>query len=279
MDGDSSGDDAHLGRVEAALATLSGVDIRAAVVIEHLRERGIGVDVLEQGETLADVVLAIAALHEDVRALRTLDELVQRACIESANRMGFDASGTAETAQRLRERLLLPGPRREASLATYDGRGPLLAWLRVSAARQALMLRRSEARHDAEELDPAAAVEPYFDPELSALKTDGAQAVKQAFHAAFDDLPARDKVLLAYHYLDRLTLRQIGRILGVDASTVQRRLRRVRGSLLAGTQRHFVASSDVAGAELDQVLGLVRSQLDLSVSRLLRAQREGEESR
>lgn len=272
--------DASIEIVARALGTLAPISTSATAIFNTLQTLGIGAADLsrlaDQG-TLGDMVLVAACLAGDPRALRILDQDVQRACAESSARLRFDASANAETAQRLRARLLVGGPRTGPALATYDGRGPLLAWLRVSASRQALMLRRAEARHETEAVDTASAVEPFFDPELGVLKADSAVVVTEAFHAAFAEMSARDKMLLAYHYLDKQTLRQIGKILGVQASTVQRRLTRTRRALLAGTRAHFVAQCGVRGPELEQVLQLVRSQLDLSVSRLLRSQRASSE--
>ena len=97
------------------------------------------------------------------------------------------------------------------------------------------MLRRSETRHHAAELDLSTAIEPLFDPELRLLETEGRTAVKAAFQAAFEGLGARDKMVLAYQLVDGLPVREIGRILGVDGSSVSRRLARIRTELLDET--------------------------------------------
>jgi RNA polymerase sigma-70 factor (ECF subfamily) len=136
------------------------------------------------------------------------------------------------------------------------------------------MLRRKTTAGQLEPLGSAAAVEPFFDPELRVLAAEGQQTVKVAFQTAFDELLPPQKVLLAYHYLDRLTYRQIGKILRVDASTVSRRLADIRAALLEGTRRGVLAAPGMSRTSVDEVIGMVRSQLDLSVSRLLRTERE-----
>ena len=231
-------------------------------VIERARERG----------TLSDLALAVASLADDAAAQRRLDALIERACRDTAARMNVEPWQSAEIAQQLRTRLLVAGPRRGPALATYDGRGPLLAWLRVCASRQILMARRSP-QHPTAPAEIAAAA---LDPELDLIRADSAAGIKAAFEAAFAELSPGDRMLLAYHHVDQRSLTEIGRIVGVHASTVLRRLDRVRERLLTQVRARFAEQVQASEAELDRVVGLVGSQLDLSISRILgRAGRDG----
>lgn len=217
-----------------------------------------------------DLELAKACTRGDATALEHLEATVRRLARECGVKLNLSTTEREEAVQRLLTRLLA-GP--TPALARYDGRGPLTAWLRVCIAREALMLRRSETRHHAEELDLSTAIEPLFDPELRLLEAEGRTAVKAAFQAAFEGLSARDKMLLAYQLVDGLAVREIGRILGVDGSNVSRRLARIRTELLAETRRSLSSVRGLGETSIDDVLSMLDSQLDLSVSRLLQAGR------
>ncbi len=247
-----------------------GTSLRA--LSEHLAGRGFGdadVDVLAERGTLADVGLVAAALLGDPVALRTSDDRLRKATRECASRMRLSDTDAAEVAQLLRRRLLIDADE-DARARTYDGRGPLLAWLRVCATRQALMFDRRVAAAREVPLQSAAAIEPLLDPELRVVAAEDLQAVKRAFQVAFGQLDSGQKTLLAYHLLDGRTHREVGRILRVNASTVSRRLAEIRASLLRGTQEALVASAVVSPKSLETLLVAVRSQLDVSVARLLR---------
>jgi RNA polymerase sigma-70 factor (ECF subfamily) len=217
-----------------------------------------------------DLELANACTRGDATALEHLQATIRRLGHECGAKLNLSSTEREEAVQRLLTRLLTG---EAPALASYDGRGPLTAWLRVCITREALMLRRSETRHESEELDLGAAIEPLFDPELQLLAAEGRTAVKAAFQAAFDGLRPRDKMLLAYQLVDQLPVREIGRILGIDGSNVSRRLAKIRTDLLAETRRSLSTVRGLGETSIDDVLSMLDSQLDLSVSRLLHAAR------
>jgi RNA polymerase sigma-70 factor (ECF subfamily) len=187
-----------------------------------------------------------------------------------ARRMSLDSDRAGEVKQRLRDKLLTGRGTTEPKLLTYEAAGPLPSWLRVCAAREALMMARSDNKADRLEDNLERAMEPLFDPELQMLKADSRDALKQAFQRAFAELTARQKTLLAQALLDGLTLRQIGKMHGVDASTISRWLQRAREQLLRRTRSIMTQRFDVNAADFEEIVDLVRSQLDLSISRMLK---------
>ncbi len=217
-----------------------------------------------------DLAFAGACARGDGPAQARLEVIVRALSRECASKLRLSTAERDEVTQRLMVRLLAGGET-AATLASYQGRGPLTAWLRVCVAREALMLRRSEGRNQTVELDLSTAIEPLFDPELGLLEAEGRVAVKAAFQAAFERLRSGDKVLLAYHYVDGLSVREVGRVLGIAASNVSRRLTRIRTELLAETRRSLSTTRGLGESTIDDVVAMLDSQLDLSVPRLLRA--------
>jgi len=218
--------------------------------------------------TLGDLVLAAAGSCGDAGAAAELERIVVRLGRECRAKLSLSAAEQDEVVQRSLARLLSAPTR---SLERYEGRGSLTAWLRVCVTREGLMLRRAEHRREAT-VELHEAVEPLFDPELRLLEAEGRTTVKSAFQTAFGELSSRDRLLLAYQVLDGLSVREIGALIGVDGSNVSRRLARIRRDLLARTRASLRAGHGLGETSIDDVLSMLDSQLDLSLSRLLRAE-------
>lgn len=172
----------------------------------------------------------------------------------------------AELTQQLRARILVRDGDRPARIATYSGRGSLGAWIRVSAVRLAHDLARSErdAARPRDDLEPAA-----VDPELGYLKRLYGDAVSRAVADALAALPADARTLLRLHYVDGLSIDQVGAALGKSRATGARLLAGARMTLLAGI-RDRLAAIGIAPSEADSLVAFVRSRLDVSLSRALR---------
>jgi len=264
-------------RLRAAIEAWPGVTIDASEVSAAIEDRGhLGPEgdwSLEQSR-LEDLVLAVAALAGDAAGLVALHRLSTQALDVCARRMSLTDADAAEIGQRLRTRLLVgPEGGGARALTSYGGRGPLRAWLQVCATREALMLiRERRGQPDltlASDSGVPEAIESRVDPELALLRDESRSTLKQALHAAFASLPASDRLLLAYHYVDGRTHREIGSILGANASTICRRLLKIRQQLLAAARGELVARVGDE-ASLQGLVDVARSQLDLSISRILR---------
>ncbi|MDC0716700.1 sigma-70 family RNA polymerase sigma factor [Nannocystis bainbridge] len=175
--------------------------------------------------------------------------------------------------QALWEKLLVGRPDAPAKIGDYAGRGPLGGWLRVAAVRMALNFRE-QARTD--RLVPAAElVEAHHpaspDPELSFLKSQYRREVEQALRDALAGLETDERNVLRLYFLDRLSIDRIAAVYGIHRATAARWVTRGREALLRGTQALLERQLKVERAEVDSILGLVRSQLELSMSGLFRA--------
>lgn len=174
--------------------------------------------------------------------------------------------------QALWEKLLVGRSGAPAKIGDYAGRGPLGGWLRVAAVRMALNFRE-QARADrlvpAPELDEAQhPASP--DPELSFLKSQYRREVEQALRDALAGLGTDERNVLRLYFLDRLSIDRIAAVYGVHRATAARWVTRGREALLRGTQALLERQLKVERAEVDSILGLVRSQLELSMSGLFR---------
>lgn len=117
---------------------------------------------------------------------------------------------------------------RRSLLRYFHGRSSLATWLRAVVAQRAVDEARRSVRFrsldDADPADVAAAADPLADhdpqrPRYLAL-------VKEAIGRALDEVADGDRLRLSYYYVQRLTLAEVGRLLGEHESTVSRKLER-----------------------------------------------------
>jgi RNA polymerase sigma-70 factor (ECF subfamily) len=154
-------------------------------------------------------------------------------------------------------------------LAQYAGRAPLGAWLRVVAARLASRAAADEREQPADDrvLEQLAAAG--AGPELAYIKAAYRPALARAFVDALAALSLHERLLLRQQTIDGLGIDAIGRLHRVHRATAARWVARARDKLLAGTRGRLGEALGLPAGELDEVIGLVRSQLEVSLRRLL----------
>ncbi|HEY2745935.1 MAG TPA: sigma-70 family RNA polymerase sigma factor [Polyangia bacterium] len=212
-----------------------------------------------------DLYLAHACLHGVAPALAALD----RKLAETPSFLvGLNASAgeVDEVRQLLRERLLV-GPR--PRLAGYSGRGTLGSWLRVAAMRALSNLRRDEASRQRIE-GQADALAPVIDPELRYLKRQYADQFRESVSEAFSALSPQQRNLLRLKLVDGLNVTDIGALHGVHRATAARWVDEARRLVVDGTKARLRQRLQIAADELEGLLALVHSQLDVSLAGLLR---------
>jgi RNA polymerase sigma-70 factor (ECF subfamily) len=225
-------------------------------------------------EHAADLYLTCAAATGAPAALERLDQHLSAAV--SAALSGTDRAPPvlAEVRQLLRERLLVGDPPR---VLDYTGRGPLHAWLRVAALRVAHNRRRASSRQAALPSRAAEASDllPAIDPELAIIRARYKGEFPAALRAAFAELPPRDRVVFRMHFLDGLNIERIGLVFRVHRATVARWISAGRATLAERTLALLGERLRLDPAELQSLLRVVRSSLELSLGQVL-AEADGE---
>ena len=218
-----------------------------------------------------DLWLAAACADGDPAAVAAFDahcgSVIERALAAA----GVAIPDRADLAQIVRQRLLAPGadgspPR----IAGYSARGALTAWVRVVATREALRALPKAGRELAADDDELARiVAPDDDPELGYLKRLYRDELKQALELAINALPDRDRLLLRQHLLDRVGIDALAAQHNVHRATAARWIEAARDAVVAGTQRELLRRLRLSRTELASVLRLIRSDLDVSLPRVL----------
>ena len=219
---------------------------------------------------LPDLYLAFGCAERDAAALRALD-VVFGTVTAAIRSVDASPSFVDEILQRLRTRVLVPDEGRAPRILDYAGRGSLENWLRAGALRLALNARR-DARRGPEPLpevsiwEPAA---PTLDRTLEILRGRYAAEFGSALREAFASLEAQERNVLRLHFMEGLSLNQIGAMYQVNKSTISRRMTRARELLLERTRSRLVEALALPPAELESLLEDLGPRLDLSLSSVL----------
>lgn len=107
------------------------------------------------------------------------------------------------------------------------------------------------------------------DPELEFLKTRYRAAFKTAFETAIASLSTRERVILRLQIIDGLSIDGIGSIYGVHRATAARWLARARRQILTATRREMRNTLDIDSGQLDSIMRLIDSRLEVSIERVL----------
>ncbi|HEY4117559.1 MAG TPA: sigma-70 family RNA polymerase sigma factor [Byssovorax sp.] len=257
---------ADLARAAAAWPDLA---VPAADFAAYVAERA--GDAAMKETSLEALYVACACVRGDVRAARAFDQRYLPAVRRALGRMRLSTDDVDELVQRLRRQLLVGEDGAPPRIASYGGQGDLEGWLRVTAVRSALKLKKKTASEGALD-DSDAKIESRsagLDPELGYMKALYRDAFKVAFGEAIGGLDARDKNLLRQHFVDGLTVDDLGKVYGVHRATAARWVQKAQGELLKSTRKRFAERAKVGARECDSVLRLVQSRLDVTLRGLL----------
>lgn len=256
---------------QEAAASFPGVKLAVDVFVAHVRERleGTSLDKLH----LEDLYLACACLHDDQAAWRALDKIHLSRIRDFVARVDSSPAFADEVRQRLAEKLLhdptgTPGGK-PGKLALYTGKGPLGGWIRVAAVREAQNTRRGVKLS----VDPSdvALASPDHDPELQLLKRKYAREFKEAFAAVLASISQDERNILRLHYLDGLTIEEVGKAYRVSRATAARHIADAKAKIVAEVQARLQQQlgkpGGARGPTAESLLALVHSQLDLSIRR------------
>lgn len=222
----------------------------------------------EPGQPYAEeLALARACAAGDAQAQEEFDRRYAERMAQAARRVDASPHFAQEVRQAVRERLLLSTGGAPPRIAEYSGRGPLGSWVYATALRTALNLRRGTT--PTESLDERLATGltlPSPDPELALIKVQYRESFRTAFQEALRSLEDREVHVLRLHFAAGLNIDEIGRSYGVHRATVARWIARSRERLLTHIRHTLTERLRLEPAELDSLLELVRSQIDLSLS-------------
>jgi RNA polymerase sigma-70 factor (ECF subfamily) len=256
--------------IDAARDANPAIDVPLEAFLGYVAERlpdGASLPAALHALHSADLYLACACVRGDAGAIAAFDERCLRCLDRVLPRMGVAADLLAEIKQELRSRLLVgDGQPPRPKIVDFAGRGDLRGWVRVIAVREVLQ-RRQRARREVpvEDGELLERIATGGNPALDRAKQLYREEFQDAFQRALQALPDRERTLLRQHYLDGLTIDELGALYRTHRSTAARLIARARLVVLEATRARMMARLEVPPADLDSILRLIRSQIDISL--------------
>nr|HEX4313367.1 sigma factor-like helix-turn-helix DNA-binding protein [Kofleriaceae bacterium] len=256
----------------AARVAWPDVEVEAPVFAAYLEERAGALHA-------TDLYLACACLAGQHEALVAFERAFMAPVDTFVRRYDASPAFVDEVRQILRERFFVWTAGAPPRIASYTGQGALGAWVRVAAVRVALRLvERAQAplgspvASDAGDSGAAAGDGELVggEPELDYIRVRYRDAFAGALAAAIASLPADDRTLLRLHFAEGLTIDRLAPLFDIHRATAARRLAQARERLHAETRSQLETRLGVTGRELDSLLAVVRSRLELDMSGLFR---------
>jgi RNA polymerase sigma-70 factor (ECF subfamily) len=180
------------------------------------------------------------------------------------------ADARLEIAQRVREAVLVGTIEAPPKIGNYRGQGPLASWVAVVAQRTAITLDRSEhaARraHERASLETAVGSQ---QPEIALAKQRYSGEFQRAFGDALTALDERGRLLMRLHLVTGMKVEAIGKMYNVSQSTASRWLATARETVATEVQRLLRERLSLDRSDVESLAGIVASQLDVSMSRIL----------
>ncbi len=216
-----------------------------------------------------DLYLACACVHGNAVAIAHLHGECFGDVDAALRAFGLESTAIEDIRQQVIDEIVVARPERGSGLSRYGGVGVLRKWFRTIAVRMAAREARGTARIDDDDAlrDAVALSEP--DPDLEVMRSHYREAFGRAFAAALAALSTRERNLLRQSFIDGLGIDALANLYGIHRSTAARWVASARQALGDGTIAHLVAEVGGSPAEMQSLLRVVHSQLDVSVRRLL----------
>ncbi|HEY0994159.1 MAG TPA: sigma factor-like helix-turn-helix DNA-binding protein [Kofleriaceae bacterium] len=215
-----------------------------------------------------DVYLAIACLDGDEAAIALLERDFVQELQFAARRLRATEAMAADVRGHLQRILFTAEQDRGAALAAFTGRAKLKDYLRVVASRE-LVRTINRARREVP-------IEPLLErlrlenePEIALLKNRHGAELSVALRDALARLDERQRALLRYSVVEGASIDRIGEMYGVSRSSAARWVAAARDALVQHLRDEVAARLAIPVEDVDSVIRVVRSRIDISLERIL----------
>jgi RNA polymerase sigma-70 factor (ECF subfamily) len=215
------------------------------------------------------VHIAIACADGDPLAVRCFETEFLDEVDATARRLRARPDQADEVRGQLRRILFVSEPGRPAALREFSGRGDLRSYLRVIATRELVRVINKGRREVGVTEAFLDVLSPASDPELGYLREHYRADVDAAMRAALAALADEPRALLRYSVVDGWSVDRIGALYGVHRATAARRVAAAREELGAAVRAELAARLAISVDEVDSIVRLVQSRIEVSLERLL----------
>lgn len=256
-----------------------GIDVAglAAMLAEVFAQRGAGSESEASLQTLhlEELVLARACVAGNERAWEIFMARYREAMYDAAYKIAHDEASGRALADSLYAQLYGltdRGEVRASKLQYYQGRGSLLGWLRTVMAQEYV----NQYRRTRRETSLEAAVED--GKQFAAHETDTQQTdsrIEAATTAELAALEAEERFVLAAYFIDRHTLAEIAKVMGVHESTISRKLERATTGLRKRIRKRLIDGGMSARQADEAMQDADVRDLNINIGETLGQERDG----
>ncbi|MDX2021160.1 MAG: sigma-70 family RNA polymerase sigma factor [Deltaproteobacteria bacterium] len=212
-----------------------------------------------------ELALAFLCAQGNQAALGILENEFLRAIPLYISRIDSSDDFADELTQTLRERLLVGSAEEPPKILTYLGSGPLGGWLRVTAVRKAISIKRLREPASLNTADLAELAIPIDDVVTRAASVEPFQ---KALRSALTRISPRERNVLRLRFVDNWSPEDIGKSYGVHRATIARWIEGARSAMRAAMAEELMATMGFNQSEFDSLVRLVESRLHISLSQL-----------
>jgi len=258
--------------IATARARYSGIRVSDADYLRHLAAR---VDpelpVMDAIALLrtADLLLACGCATGDRTAVGLLESECIRGAQGALGKRAVSSEIAEEANQIVRERLLVGDG--TPKVLEYDGKGDLKSWVRIVVVREAIYLSKRGKKEVPLSLDLLSLPTAQDNPEVAYFKAHYRTEYKDAFEAAVDELTSRERALLRQQLVLGMSVDEIGAVYQVHRATAARWVQSARDQVLAKARLQLAIRLDLPRADIENIVRMIESQLEMSMDRLLKA--------
>lgn len=250
--------------VQAAVAAWPALEVGAAALTQRVASvwQDAQIEAAQfaawiAGLCLSDLYLALALANNHKKAVEVFEHNYVNVAVASVR----GKTPKDELKQLVLERILVAARGQRPRIASYAGKGPLLAWVKAVAVRLSVDTRQDPHRQHTQDVEALSATFLAPDLELMILSSRYTADLKHALASALSSLDPRDRNLLRFHFLEGVSGDALARMYGVTRRTITRWLEVIRLTVLARTKAHLARELKLGDEELELIIGALRSQL------------------
>lgn len=213
-------------------------------------------------EHAAELYLCCACSIGNLAAIRIFERDAEEVARCTIARFTRNPERTQDTLQEFWRKLLV-GP--DAKVHDYLGRGALMAWLRICAARIAIDRQRADRALSERETDLGDCIaDQAFGPESTLMRARYSEPFRAALGRALSSLSRKERNLLRMHVVGRCSIDQIGRAYNVHRATAARWLEQMREHILLSVRTELkISGRRLTDSEFQSVARVVGGELEL----------------
>lgn len=252
-------------RVASGRAAWPGLRLDPVAFVRHLASHS--TEALPPVSHVPDLWIACACALGTSGAAAEFERTYRRLIEHSVARV--NRAAVDEGTQAVLVSLLVAEPGARPRIAEYAGRAALKTWLVTVAANTTLNLHRRRDDQAHESLSGLAEQVANAEPEIALARARHSRDLDAALRDALQTLEKRQRVLLSVRHVQGLTLGEVATMYRTSRQTAGRMMAAAHEALLVETKRLLRQRLNLTETEFESLIALLRSQLEVSLVRLL----------